>query len=94
MSTRRLLYRDRENGIIMGVCAGVANYFGINVLGIRILALAALLLFFVPTLLVYVTAGLLLRDRPLSWLDPNEESDFWQNSSRRAMNSEEAENHG
>ena len=94
MSTRRLLYRDRENGIIMGVCAGVANYFGINVLGIRILALAALLLFFVPTLLVYVTAGLLLGDRPLSWLGPDEESDFWQHSSRRAMNSEEAENHG
>jgi len=94
MSTRRLLYRDRENGIIMGVCAGVANCFGINVLGVRILAVAALLLFFVPTLMVYVTAGLLLRDRPLSWPGPDGESDFWQNSSRRAMNSEEAENHG
>ncbi len=94
MRTRRLLYRDRENGIIMGVCAGVANYFGINVLGIRILAVIALLLFFVPTLLVYVTAGLLLRDRPLSWSGPDEELAFWRNSSRQAMNSDEAENHG
>ena len=94
MSTRRLLYRDRENGIIMGVCAGVANYFGINVLGARILALVALLFFFVPTLMVYVTAGLLLRDRPLSWSGPEEESDFWRKSSHQAMNGEEAENHG
>ncbi len=94
MITRRLLYRDRENGIIMGVCAGIAHYFAINVLGVRILTVIALLLFFVPTLMVYVTAGLLLRDRPLSWSGQDEELAFWRHSSRQGMNSGEAEYHG
>ncbi len=63
----RHLYKDRDNGVIMGVCAGIADHFDIRVSVLRLIALICLLFFFVPTLVVYITAGLLLRDRPLSY---------------------------
>lgn len=46
-STYRKLYRDYENKFLGGVCAGFGQYFGIDALWIRILAL----------ILVFITAG-------------------------------------
>ena len=34
------LYRDPENGILMGVCAGIADYFGVAPAGVRIAAVS------------------------------------------------------
>lgn len=74
------LYRDRENGLILGVCAGIAHYFDLNTLLVRAVALIALLLFPVPVGLVYIVAGLLLRDRPLVARNDGRERDFWRRS--------------
>jgi phage shock protein C len=76
----RRLYRDRENGVLMGVCAGIANHFAVRPLVVRVLAVFALLLQFVPTVLVYVIAGLLLKDRPLTWSGRRPEHEFWRDS--------------
>jgi len=35
-SPRTTLYRDKHNGKIMGVCSGIADYTGINVLWVRL----------------------------------------------------------
>lgn len=73
------LYRDRENGVLLGVCAGLASYFRVRPLAIRIVAVLALLLQFWPLVLVYFTAGLLLRDRPLTYRGrAGRERDFWR----------------
>ena len=40
--TRRL-YKDSENGIILGVCAGIANFFDCKVLTVRVMAVISLL---------------------------------------------------
>jgi phage shock protein C len=72
------LYRDRENGVLLGVCAGIAHHFRVRPLAIRILAVLALLLQFWPLVLVYLTAGLLLRDRPLTWRGRASEREFWR----------------
>lgn len=84
----RLLYRDRERGLIMGVCAGVSEFFDWNLLTVRLITLIMLIVAFVPTALVYFTAGFLLRDRPLRYYgadDPagwRDEVSFWRRQRR------------
>lgn len=84
----RLLYRDRERGLIMGVCAGVSQFFDWHLLTVRLITLVLLVVAFLPTALVYFTAGFLLRDRPLRYYgedDPaswQEEVRFWRQRRR------------
>ncbi|MGH8126190.1 MAG: PspC domain-containing protein [Rhodanobacteraceae bacterium] len=54
------LCRDPRNGRIMGVCAGIADYFDWNATFVRILAVIALVWFTVLTLIVYVALGFML----------------------------------
>lgn len=74
----RGLYRDRENGWIFGVCAGLAEYANFRTLTVRIVVTACLVLFFVPTALAYIAAILILRDRPLTYRGRCREHDFWR----------------
>ena len=75
------LYRDSDHGMVMGVCAGLSDQFGFRLGPLRIIALVALLLFTLPTLLVYVAAGLLLPDKPLR--HSRDERELWRSGSRR-----------
>jgi len=75
---RRGLYRDRENGWIFGVCAGIAEYFDVRAGTVRILAIVALCLFFWPTAIAYLAATMLFRDMPLRFRGNTGESDFWR----------------
>ena len=43
MTTQRKLYRDVDNGKISGVCAGLSDYFDIDVTLIRVIWLVLLL---------------------------------------------------
>ena len=72
------LYRDRENGLILGVCAGLADYFELNILLLRIVAVGLLVMFTVPTALVYLVTGLLMRERTLGPRDRCAEREFWR----------------
>ena len=59
----RRLYRDTENGMCFGVCAGVADYFGFNLFAARCLTLLAFI--FMPvTILISLGAAFLLRRKP------------------------------
>ena len=72
------LYRDPENGMLMGVCAGIADYFGVAPAGVRIAAVIALFLFTVPILLGYILAGFLLKVKPAGLYASPEEENFWR----------------
>ncbi|MFV0447293.1 MAG: envelope stress response membrane protein PspC [Vibrio sp.] len=64
----RELYRDPINGKIGGVCAGLANYFGLEVWVVRILVISAGLLgggFLI--VLVYVALMLMLEKQPYQY---------------------------
>ena len=74
----RTLYRDRDNALIFGVCAGIADYFDISTLLVRGVALVALLMATVPVGLIYLVAALLLRERPLAARDCAREREFWR----------------
>jgi phage shock protein C len=80
MSCPGRLYRDRENGLFLGVCAGLAEYFDVRLLAVRVLAAIALLCLFWPVLFVYLTAGFLLRDRPLPYLGREREARLWRSA--------------
>ena len=51
------LYRDRQNAMIAGVCAGIAEYAGLNRKGTR-LVLALLCLLFIMVMLKVFRVGL------------------------------------
>ena len=78
--TRRL-YRNRETGIIMGVCSGLAEFFDFEVWVVRVLAVVSLLFFTIITAVVYIMLAFLLRDRPLSYQGREKESRFWREHS-------------
>ena len=72
------LYRDRENGLFLGVCAGLAECFDVRVSALRVLTVIALVLMFWPVLFVYLTAAFLLHDRPLRYRGREPEERFWR----------------
>lgn len=78
----RGLYRDRENGWIFGVCAGIAEFGNFNVSIVRVIAVICLVLFTWATALVYIAATLLFRERPLIYSGRYGEHEFWRRRGR------------
>ncbi|WP_028640861.1 envelope stress response membrane protein PspC [Novosphingobium acidiphilum] len=77
---RTKFYRDKANGKFMGVCAGIADYIGIEVLWIR-LAFVVLTLSGIgggPTVILYFALGFLAENKPQSLYADVEEQKFWQ----------------
>ena len=74
----RGFYRDRENGWIFGVCAGLAERFNLNVGAVRILAVISLFIFFWMTAAIYIAATILIREKPLIYSGQESEDDFWR----------------
>jgi phage shock protein C len=75
-----LFYRDPANGMIAGVCAGLADQFGFRLAALRIVVAIAAILFTVPVLLGYVAAGLLLPAKPLTYYGNGDEREIWRRS--------------
>lgn len=61
---RRRFGRDAARGIVGGVCAGIADYFGREPWQVRLLVGLGLILFPPPTLFAYLLAWVLLPVRP------------------------------
>jgi phage shock protein C len=74
----RRLYRNPRRGWIAGVCAGLADYFGVGACLIRFLVVVSLVIFTVPTLLAYVIAAFVLERRPETMQASREEEAFWR----------------
>ncbi len=74
----RGFYRDRENGWIFGVCAGIADRFNLQLGAVRVIAVISLFLFFWVTALVYLLAAFLIREKPLIYSGRESEQEFWR----------------
>ncbi|GAA4042059.1 envelope stress response membrane protein PspC [Sphingomonas rosea] len=78
-ATRTRFYKDKRNGKVMGVCAGIADYTGVDVAVVRILMFLALWLSGFSILPVYFIAGWIAEDRPRELMnDSPEDQRFWQ----------------
>lgn len=72
------LYRDPENGHVMGVCAGVADYFDISTTTTRLIAIFGLIFFTVPTVVAYFAAAMIVDVKPDQLYASREQEDFWR----------------
>jgi len=78
-ASRTRFYRDKRNGKIMGVCAGIADYSGFDVTIVRICMVAALVLSSGSILPIYFIAGWISPAKPREFESyDREERQFWQ----------------
>ena len=78
----RRLYRDTEHGMLSGVCAGVADYFGFRVRGFRWLTVLSCF-FALPAIVVgYLVASFLLPRKPVGMYHNEGEETFWRSVRR------------
>ena len=75
------LFRDRENGWLFGVCAGLADYLNFNTGAVRVIAVLGAIMIGWPVILAYFAAVFLLRKKPLTYCGVDREYDFWRRSS-------------
>lgn len=77
-SSRTRFYRDKINGKFMGVCAGIADYTGIDVLWVRLgtVLLTLMGVGFVP--LAYLALGFFAEKKPGQLYVDRQEQQFWQ----------------
>jgi phage shock protein C len=72
-------YRDKQNGKILGVCAGVADYTGVDVLWVRLGAVFMSLMGMAGILIpAYFLVGLFAERKPAHLYGSREEQQFWQ----------------
>jgi phage shock protein C len=72
------LYRDPQHGLLAGVCAGIAEFFGVERIVIRLAAVLGLFFFFPVTVLAYVVLALALPTRPPELYANRDEEEFWR----------------
>jgi phage shock protein C len=72
------LWRDTDRGIVAGVCAGIADYLGIEPIIVRLAAVVGLVVFFVPTIIGYVILAVALRPKPPALYESRDEEAFWR----------------
>ncbi len=71
------LYRSRD-GILLGVCKGVADYFDFSVFWIRAITVIALLISgFWPVMGLYFIAALLMKPKPVIPIHTDDEQEFY-----------------
>jgi len=71
-------YRDKANGKIMGVCAGLADYTGVDVLWFRIGAIIAASVTGGGIILAYVLVGFFAAKKPPHLYASPDEQRYWQ----------------
>jgi phage shock protein C len=72
------LYRDTSRSWVAGVCAGIADYFGVSVGLVRVLTFAGFVFFFIPAIAGYVALAVLLKPKPGGLFADAREEAFWR----------------
>lgn len=72
------LYRNPQAGKAFGVCAGIADYFGIDPFLVRVATVLGLVFFFMPVLMGYAVAAIVLKPRPSRLYASTDEEEFWR----------------
>ena len=75
------LYKDRDKGIFMGVCSGVASYFNISLSFVRIALVISLFFSAGTVMFLYLILGFILEEKPMNVYKSAEEEVFWRNVS-------------
>ena len=84
---RNRLYRDKERAILGGVCAGLADWTGVNRVGLRLVVVLLALPFTLVMVTGYLVLWLLLPKRPRNLYRDDAEAEFWQEVRRSPRDS-------
>lgn len=76
--SRTRFYRDKYNGKVMGVCAGIADYTGVDVTLVRIGMVVMTFITSGTTIPVYFIAGMIAPKKPADLYEFPEDQKFWQ----------------
>lgn len=81
--SRTRFYRDKRNGKVLGICAGIADYTGFDVTLVRIAMIAAVFLSSGSIIPVYFIAGFVAPDKPQELEASDAETrEFWRSVRR------------
>jgi phage shock protein C len=73
------LYKIPDEGILLGVCAGIADHFGLFTWVVRVIAIVLLWIATMPVIIAYLLLGMLLPAKPLRYSgDRDSEHSFWR----------------
>lgn len=76
---RTKYYLDKQNAKWMGVCSGIADYTGVDLLWVRLgTVLFTMMGGFPWTLIAYVAVGMMAKPKPTDLYVDEEETRFWQ----------------
>jgi len=78
----RRLYRDKDRAWFFGVCAGVSEFFDVELWVVRLLTIISLLVFTMATIMGYLALAFLLKEKPLRYYGPEAERHFWNSNGR------------
>ncbi len=77
-SPRTRFYRDKQNAKLMGICAGIADYTGVNSIWVRLGFLGLVIMTGGSILPFYFIAGLHADKKPAQLYVDRQEQQFWQ----------------
>lgn len=77
-SPRTRFYRDKKNAKLMGVCAGIADYTGVNSIWVRMGFIGLNIMTGFTILPFYFIVGLLADKKPEQLYTDRQEQQFWQ----------------
>jgi phage shock protein C len=78
-ASRTKFYLDKQHGKWLGVCAGIADYTGIEVTWVRVGAFLLTIAGGFPwTLIAYVAVAWMAENKPAGLYDSPEDAKFWQ----------------
>jgi len=74
------LFRDKEHAVLAGVCAGIAEYFGLNRKGVRLVTFLFMLFppFFAFIAISYIVLAIVLPVKPNDLYESTEQAEFWR----------------
>lgn len=77
-ASRTKFYLDKQNAKWSGVCAGIADYSGVDVVWIRVSAVLLTIMGSGMTLIAYFLIAWFADAKPLSLYGSRDEAKFWQ----------------
>src|SRR5699024_9044468 len=76
--SRNRLYRNKQRGLLGGVCAGIADWAGFNLTALRVIAVLLAIPFTAVMVVGYIALWILLRRRPVNLYRDQHDEAFWQ----------------
>jgi phage shock protein C len=79
---RNRLYRNKQRGLLTGVCAGIADWTGFNLTALRVAVILLTLPFTAVMIIGYIALSLLLPVAPDNLYADEQEAEFWRETRR------------